>query len=114
MFRAVAAHVPPPAGLRPPGLWGTEEHLRQLFGDAVSDLTLTPREFVFRFRSPTEFVRVFRDYYGPVRKAFNALDERGRDRLSVDLAELANRHNREWGPSVAVPSEYIEAIAVVR
>jgi SAM-dependent methyltransferase len=114
MFRTVAAHVPPPAGLRPPGLWGTEEHLRQLLGNAVSDLTLTEREFVFRFRSPTEFVELFRNYYGPVRKAFDALDERGRDRLSVDLATLADRHDREAGPSIAVPAQYLEAIAVVR
>jgi SAM-dependent methyltransferase len=112
MFRTIAAHVPPPAGLRPPGLWGTEEHLRHLLGDSVSELAITRREFVFRFRSQTEFVRVFRDYYGPVRKAFDGLDERGRARLSVDLAALANRYDRESGPSVALPAEYIEAIAV--
>ena len=114
MFRTVAAHVPPPTGLRPPGLWGTEDHLRQLLGNAVSDVTVTRREFVFRFRSAAEFVEVFRDYYGPVRKAFDALDENGRDRLSADLAELADRHDRESGPSIALPSEYVEAIAVVR
>jgi SAM-dependent methyltransferase len=114
MFRIVAGHVPPPAGLRPPGLWGTEEHLRHLLGGAVLDLTLTRREFVFRFRSPTEFVEVFRACYGPVLMAFDALDESGRDRLSVDLATLADRHDREPGPSIALPSEYIEAIATVR
>ena len=114
MFRTVAAHVPPPAGLRPPGLWGTREHLEQLLGEAVSELTLARRQFVWRFRSPTEFVEVFRSYYGPVRKAFDALDERGRDRLSVDLGTLADRHDREAGPSIAVPAEYVEAIAVVR
>jgi SAM-dependent methyltransferase len=114
MFQTVAAHVPPPSGLRPPGLWGTEEHLRQLFGDAVSHLTIHRREFVFRFRTPTEFVEVFRSYYGPVRKAFDALDERGRDRLAIDLAALANRHDREPGPSLALASEYFEAIATVR
>ena len=114
MFRTVAAHVPPPTGLRPPGLWGTREHLEHLFRPAIEELTLIPREFVFRFRSPTEFVEVFRDYYGPVRKAFDALDQRGRDRLSVDLAELADRHDRESGPSIALPSQYIEAIATAR
>jgi SAM-dependent methyltransferase len=113
MFRAGAARVPPPAGLRPPGLWGTEGHLRHLFGTAVSELTLTPREFVFRFRSPTEFVEVFRSYYGPVRKAFETLDQNGRDRLSLDLATLAARHDTEPGPSLAVPSEYVESVAVV-
>jgi len=49
-----------------------------------------------------------------VRKAFDALDESGRARLSVDLAALANRHDRQSGPSIALPSEYIEAIAIVR
>lgn len=114
MFRTVAAHVPPPAAQRSPGLWGTEEHLRQLLGKAVSKLTIVRREFVFRFRSPSEFVEVFRSYYGPVRKAFDALDESGRDRLSEELAALADRHDRESGPSIALPSEYIEAIATVR
>jgi ubiquinone/menaquinone biosynthesis C-methylase UbiE len=112
MFRTVAAHLPPPSGLRPPGLWGTEEHLRQLFGHAVDQLTLTRRRFVFRFRSPAEFVQVFREYYGPVRKAFDALDERGRERLHEDLAALVADHDRERGPTVAVPSEYLEAVAV--
>jgi SAM-dependent methyltransferase len=114
MFRTVSAHVPPPAGLRPPGLWGTEGHLRELLGTEVVDLTLTRREFVFRFRSPTEFVEMFRVFYGPVRKAFDALDEPGRDRLSLELAALADEHDRERGRSIALPSEYIEAIATVR
>lgn len=114
MFRTVAAHVPPPAGLRPPGLWGTREHLEQLFGPAVEELTLARREFVFRFRSAAEFVEIFRDYYGPVRKAFDALDESGRERMYEDLAALAASHDQEPGPSIAVPSEYVEAIAIVR
>jgi SAM-dependent methyltransferase len=112
MFRTVAAHVPPPAGLRPPGLWGTQGHLEQLLGRAVLALTVTRREFVFRFRSPAEFVEVFRHYYGPVRKAFDALDQTGRERLHEDLATLAVRHDREPGPTIALPSEYLEAVAV--
>lgn len=112
MFRTVAAHVPPPAGLRPPGLWGTREHLEQLLGHTVNELTLTHRQFVFRFRSPAEFIEVFRHYYGPVHKAFDALDQTGRERLHEDPTALAARHDREPGPSLAVPSEYVEAIAV--
>ena len=86
--------------------------MRRLLGQAVSDVVFTPQEFVFRFRSPTEFVEVFRDYYGPVRKAFDALDERGREQLYDDLSELATQHDREPGPTIAVPSEYVEAVAV--
>lgn len=114
MFRTVSNYVPPPAGVRPPGLWGTEEHLRALLGDRVTDLRITRREFVFRFRSPAKFVEVFRDYYGPVRKAFDALDESGHGRLYHDLVALAVSHNREPGPSIAIPSEYVEVIADVR
>jgi hypothetical protein len=39
--------------------------MRRLIGHAVTDLTLTRREVVFRFRSAGEFVEVFREYYGP-------------------------------------------------
>jgi SAM-dependent methyltransferase len=114
MFQTLSAHVPFPSLMWPPGLWGTEAHLRQLLGVAVADLTLTRREFVLRFRTPGEFVDVFRASCGPVRNAFDALDDVGRERLYDELAALAIRHNREPGPSLAVPSEYIEAIAVVR
>jgi ubiquinone/menaquinone biosynthesis C-methylase UbiE len=112
MFRTVAAHVPPLPGVRPPGLWGTEEHLDQLLGRALARLKVSRREFVFRFCSTAEFVEVFRDYYGPVHKAFDALDENDRRQLYEDLIQLAIRHDREPGPSVAIPSAYVEAVAV--
>jgi hypothetical protein len=99
---------------RPPGLSGAEEQLRALLGDGVADLRITRREFVFRSRSPPKFVEVFRDYYELVRKAFDAPDQSGRGRLYHDLAALAVSHNREPGPSLAIPSEYVEAIADVR
>ena len=38
LFRTVAGHVPPPAGVPSPMLWGTEAHLRELFGDAIESL----------------------------------------------------------------------------
>ncbi len=112
MFQTVAEYVSPPSLMWSPGLWGTEEHVRCLLGRAVGDLALSRREFVFRFRSPMEFVEVFRDYYGPVRHAFDTLDERGRQAMHEDLVALVARHDREPGPSVAVPSEYLEAVAV--
>jgi SAM-dependent methyltransferase len=112
IFRTVTRYVPAPAGVRPPGLWGTEERLRELLGPAVSRLEITPRRFVFRFRSPDEFVDFFRTTYGPVHKAFLALDEPDRERLHADLANLATRFDRGPGPSVAMPSDYLEAVAV--
>jgi hypothetical protein len=57
-------------------------------------------------------VRFFRDNYGPVHKAFHALDEPGRERLYEDLVALAREHDRVPGPSVAMPSNYLEVVAI--
>jgi ubiquinone/menaquinone biosynthesis C-methylase UbiE len=114
MFRTVTKHVPPPAGLKPPGLWGTEDRVDELLGHAISDLRFERRRFVFRFRSEDEFVEFFRAHYGPVAKAFEALDDIGRERLHADLTALVAAHDTADGPSVAIPSEYLEAIAVSR
>jgi SAM-dependent methyltransferase len=111
LLRTVGKHVPPPAGVRPPPQWGTEERLRELLGDAVSRLDIQRRTYVFRFRSPDDFASFFRDNYGPVHKAFGALDEPGRERLYDDLTALAREHDREEGPSVAMPAEYLEVVA---
>lgn len=56
----------------------------------------------------------FRDCYGPVHKAFEALDAPGRERLHDDLVALAVKHDRQRGPSVAMPSADLEAIATRR
>jgi hypothetical protein len=48
LFRTIGKHVPPPAGVKPPALWGTEARLRELFGDGISQLKVNRRMFVFR------------------------------------------------------------------
>ena len=114
MFQTIATHVPVRSLMWPPGLWGTEEHLRQLLRHAVTDLRVARRTCVFRFGSPAELFGAFGDYYGPLLVALDALDQSGREALCGDLAALVARHDRDPGPSIAVPAEYLEAIAVVR
>ena len=114
MFRTVARHIAPPAGVRSPLQWGTEPRLVELLGEGASELLVRPRTFVFRFRSPDEFVDFFRGNYGPVHTAFSKLDEPGRGALHRDLAELATSHDRSIGPSLAIPSEYLEVVATRR
>ena len=114
LFRTVSGHVPPPAGVSSPLLWGTEEHLRDLFGDAVASLDVRERVFTFRFRSAEELVDFFRVSYGPTLKAFAALDGAGRDALELDLIALAQRFDRLGGDAVAIPATYTEAIAIRR
>lgn len=106
LFRAVTAHVPPPAGARSPMLWGTERHLVELFGDDVA-WTHRRRTFTFRFTSAKAFVDTFVRYYGPTLKAVEAA---GAD-LAADLRALVLEWNRlpEDGP-VAVPGAYLESV----
>ena len=115
MFRKVAAHVPPPVGVASPLLWGTESHLRSIFGSGISSLAVTERTFTWRFRSAQEFVDHFRTWYGPTVKAFAALDEAARPALEADLVALAASYDRLGsGDAVAIPATYVEAVAVRR
>jgi SAM-dependent methyltransferase len=114
LFRTVAAHVPPPAGVASPMLWGTEGHLRDLFGDGISSLEVTERTFTFRFPSPEDFVAFFRRWYGPTLKAFAALEGAARDALAQDLVALARRFDRLGPGAIAIPAAYTEAVAVTR
>ena len=116
LFRTVAGHVTPPAGVASPMLWGTDAHLRDLFGDAIVSLETTERTFTFRYRSAQEFVDFFRTWYGPTLKAFAALDgDEARDALEADLVSLATRFDRLGSPdAIAIPATYAETLAVRR
>jgi SAM-dependent methyltransferase len=114
LFRTVAAHVPPPAGVQSPMLWGTEAHLRELFGEGISCLELRERTFTFRFHSPEEFVAFFGRWYGPTLKAFAALEGDARDALEADLVALARRFDRLGDGATAIPATYTEAVATRR
>jgi ubiquinone/menaquinone biosynthesis C-methylase UbiE len=114
LFRVVARHVAPPAGVASPMLWGTEAHLRELFGDGIAALAAQKRTFTFRFRSPEQFAEFFRLWYGPTLKAFAALEGDAHNALERDLVQLARRSNRLETGAVAIPATYLEAIAIKR
>ena len=109
MLRVVAKHVPPPAGVKSPLLWGTRDHLQSLFGGAAA-ITHTVRDFAFRYESPEHFVEVFRTFYGPVHKAFAALDANGQAALETDLIALLKRCARGATAGLVVPAEYLESV----
>jgi ubiquinone/menaquinone biosynthesis C-methylase UbiE len=114
LLRTIGRHVPPPPGVRPPVQWGSEERLAELFGDSVSSVATNVRTHVFRYRSAAEFVECFRTRYGPVLKAFEALEPAGRDWLAEDLTALVRRGQRGKGDPVAIPAEYLETVATRR
>lgn len=112
LFRVTGRHVPPPTGVKPPALWGTETRLRELFGDALASLQVTRRQFVFRYHSARHWLEYFRTYYGPTMKAFEALDRNGQEALAQDLLSLWQRFNRSQDERLVAPGEYLEVVAV--
>jgi len=114
LFKVIGAHVPPPAGLQSPALWGSEPHIVELFGSQASDIRCQRRHFNFRFRSPAHWVQVFRSYYGPTVKAFAALDDAGARALERDILGLLGQLNTAGSDSLVVPSEYLEVVITRR
>lgn len=115
MFKVITSYVPAPPGVSSPLLWGSEEHVEQLFGDSAARIRSAPRTSTFRHTSADDFVSFFRRWYGPTLKAFDALDEPAQRDLARDLADLARRFDRFGdGVSVAMPSTYLETVITLR
>ena len=112
LFKVVGRHVPPPPVLTPPAQWGLEEYLERLFRASASDIRTTHRDFVFRYRSAEHWVDVFRSWYGPVHKAFAALEAEAQPRLERDLIDLIRQFNTSGDSTVVIPAEYAEVVVV--
>jgi ubiquinone/menaquinone biosynthesis C-methylase UbiE len=109
LFKTIGRYVPPAPGVSSPALWGTRDHLDALFG-AKAAIAAESRHFVFRYKSPRHWVELFRTYYGPVLKAFAALDPAAREMLEADLYALLEAHNVARDGALVVPSEYLEVV----
>ncbi|MGT2503786.1 class I SAM-dependent methyltransferase [Bradyrhizobium guangxiense] len=114
LFKTVGKHLPPPAGVKSPALWGTPARLEEMFARQASDISAEPRMFVFRYRSPEHWLDVFKTFYGPTLKAFAALDESGQAALRHDLLTLLDEFNHADDGTIVVHSEYLEAVITKR
>jgi SAM-dependent methyltransferase len=113
MFKVIGGHVPPPALMPSPLLWGDEATVRGRLSDGVAELTLTKRRYPFHYPfPPAEVVEHFRTYYGPMNRAFNTLDEAGGDALRGDLERLWTEHNTGTDGTTRYDSEYLEVVAL--
>ncbi|MGH8702648.1 MAG: class I SAM-dependent methyltransferase [Burkholderiales bacterium] len=110
LFKLIGRYVPPPAGVKSPALWGTEERLRELFGDRIAALDAARKNFVFRYRTPRHWLDTFRTYYGPMHKTFGALDADKQEALAGDLIGLAQRFNAATDGTMVAPGEYLEVV----
>ncbi len=114
LFKTIGKYVPPPAGLKSPSLWGALSWVERAFAPAAITIDAAPRHFKFRYRSPQHFLDVFRAYYGPMLKTFEALDVRDQKRLSFEIIDLIGRCNISADRTIIVPSEYLEVIVTKR
>jgi SAM-dependent methyltransferase len=114
MFKTIARHVPPPAGVPSAMLWGDEATIRQRLSHGIKALTLTRHTYPiwnYPFGVP-EVVEFFRQTYGPMQRAFAALDAEGQNALRKDLEQVFSQYNRATDGTTTLESEYLEVIAV--
>jgi len=110
LFKTIGKYVPPAPCVKSPLMWGTREHLKTLF-DAAATIDVQRRHFIFRYKSPRHWVEIFRDYYGPVLKAFAAIDPDARKALEADLYALIDEFNTAEDGTLVIPGEYLEVVA---
>jgi len=108
LFKIIAKYVPPMPGVKSPSLWGTPQRLIELFG-TNSTIQTKRQHFVFRYRSAEHFLEIFRNYYGPLLKAFAILDIENQQNLKQDILRLLRTFNGSTD-KLAVASEYMEIV----
>ena len=114
MFKTIATHVPPPANMPSPLKWGDEDVVRERLGPGASEIRFTRRLISFNFAfGPEEVVEFWRVYYGPTKRAFEAVaaENDKQAALRADLERLWSENNQGASGSTHVQSEYLEVIA---
>jgi ubiquinone/menaquinone biosynthesis C-methylase UbiE len=111
MFKTISKHAPPPPGVESPLRWGTEERLRELFGDGISDLRLERRISRQPFRSADHYIDFFRTYFGPTQMAYERVGPDGEQALTDDLREFLGSANTAGDRAMVLEAEYLRVIA---
>ncbi len=95
LFRTMGPFAPPPPpGAQPAPLWGSEEHLAELFGDRVEMRTLERQDLeITAFERPRDYGRHFKTYYGPTIAARRNAAAHGRE---AEFDEALERFCDEW------------------
>ncbi len=109
VFKTIGKYVPPAPGVQSPALWGSKAHLDTLFKGSVAVATQS-RHFVFRYKSAQHWLDIFRTYYGPMVKAFAAIDAPAQKALEADLLALLDSGNIARDGTLVLPSEYLEVV----
>lgn len=111
-FATIMKHTGgPPPGVKPPVLWGGEDYVRELFGDDVAELRAERRKSRQAFRSADHYLEFFRDYFGPIKGAYEAVGTEGEQALTDDLRAVLEKLNVAGERALVVEPEYLQVIA---
>jgi ubiquinone/menaquinone biosynthesis C-methylase UbiE len=111
MFGVIGKHAGPPPGVESPLRWGSEDRVRELFGDAVSDIRFERRISRQPFRSADHYIEFFRTYFGPTQTAYERVGPEGEQELTDDLRSLLDGANRAGDRAMVLEAEYLQLIA---
>lgn len=103
---------PPPEGFISPMLWGVESHVIDRFTNAgISKEKISFFRDTFTFNtsySPSEFVTIFKNYYGPTMNAFAAAQDGKAAELQRELEALFNAQNKGTQGSTSIPATFLQ------
>ena len=111
MFATLAKFAPPPPGLTPPVLWGTEDRVRELFGDGISNLEVERLVSRQAFRSADHYLEFFRAYFGPIRTAFEKAGPEREQELEDALRTHLEQSSTGGDRALVLEPEYLRVIA---
>lgn len=108
LFEVLGRHVPPPPGVRSPARWGDEAWLQENFGAGAAGIEIDSKDFMFVSTSPEDFLATWRQYYGPITKAFVTVGDDGAAALEADILALLRELDVATDGTMRVPGEYLE------
>jgi SAM-dependent methyltransferase len=112
LFMTVMKHTGgPPPGVSPPVLWGSEDHVRELFGGGVSDLRSERVKSRQPFFSADQYIDFFRTYFGPIKSAYEKVGPAGEQALTDDLRTMLAEANTAGDRALVIEPEYLRVIA---
>ena len=113
LFRTMKPFAPPPPpGAQSPPLWGSEEHLAELFGDRVMFGSLRRDVLeITAFERARDYGEHFKAYYGPTIAARANAARNGREReFDAALGEFCDEWDRGAGGRARFEKEYLLAV----
>ncbi len=113
LFKTMGPFAPaPPPGAQPPPLWGSEDHVRELFGERVEWRTLEREDLeITAFEHPGDYGEHFKERYGPTIAARANAQKDGREaEFDEALAAFCEEWNRGTPESARFEKEYLLAV----